>query len=167
MTCRVAVYPGRLDADRAVGVLQGAGVKAHFAVLEGEYEVFVHEPSDAPRARHLLERAGDDLRGGVRDGEGPDLKRLKLSCAPVCPVCGGSLALDASVCACPHCRAPVDVVKLLRERYGPDYMEVCDGFRLGPELGPETVYRVCPCGYTLIGLGWTGQCPECGRPFEK
>lgn len=167
MNCPIATYQRRLDADEAVGVLKHAGIDAHWANGAAGHDVYVHEPHSVPMARHLLESATNDVSAGVRPADGPDLKRLKLTCAPHCPACGKGLPLESELRRCPHCGGPVDVVEMLRARYGPDFMGVCDAFNLGPVLGPEVVHQVCPCGYTLIGLGWSGNCPECGRAFQK
>jgi hypothetical protein len=179
----VRSYPSLLEAQHAADFLRTCGILTtvtgsseafpglglHFPA---RFTVIIGDAADLPRARELLD--SPDAQPAVDpDWESaaiPDLSRLDPRTQAPCPACKALLPLNASITSCSACHAPVDVVQILLDRYGPDLLAACYVEELEdiPEEVLDAANLACPkCQYPLRGLPTNGFCPECGRPYDR
>lgn len=110
----------------------------------------------------------------------PDLSLLKEDLKLSCPACGSKFsaqagavergvgAADDQMGACPACKQPLDIAQLVAEQHGPDALMDCYPGPSDEDLLKHAGTIPCPaCGYSLDGLAQSGNCPECGTPYDK
>lgn len=127
------------------------------------------------QAGHLLELLNDEpaeFNQGWEDACVPDLARLDPALLPPCPSCGEILPPDATIEACPACGAPASVADLIADLHGPEVIEPLlppddDTQEFTDELLSLAAADCPACGYHLDGLDNPGNCPECGKPYDK
>jgi len=176
----VRTYASLTHARAAADFLLSHGILARvipgrdlLTAQRSEHTVMIAEAAELERARLLL----DELLAQPfqpdpewESATAPDLSRLDPRTTAACPKCRGQLPLDASIVACPTCKAPVDVVDALLRQHGPEVLAACypEVDADIPEEMVESAILSCPaCGYSLSGLAERGLCPECGGDYSK
>ncbi len=132
----------------------------------GSYEVLLGASADADLAAYLLEEWASEpmeIDGELDDHALPDLSALPPEMAPPCSNCGKVLPMEASIEACSHCGASVDVAALIVEVHGPEALHDCYESAPGIEGLADAPRSPSACKACGGPIGEQGACGWCGR----